>query len=98
MRVPDTRPSMAVLVSLLKPLMVPSVAAEMHLADRGDTATLPGTLESAARHLAMVEAAPSAELHAEMVADKGYHSREVLISLDHGPWKTRIAEPKCDGF
>src|ERR687883_2140457 len=35
------------------------VAAEMHSADRGDTATLPGTLEGAARHLAVVEAAPS---------------------------------------
>src|SRR3712207_831087 len=34
------------------------VAAEMHLADRGDTATLPDTLESATRHLAAVEAAP----------------------------------------
>src|SRR5215213_9360978 len=33
------------------------VAAEMHLADRGDTATLPDTLASAARHLAAVEAA-----------------------------------------
>ena len=74
------------------------VAAEMHFADRGDTATLPGTLESAARHLAAVEAAPSAEEPAEMVADKGYHSREVLKALDDGPWKTRIAEPKRDGF
>src|ERR687897_587497 len=39
------------------------VAAEIHLADQGDTATLPGTLESAARPLplAAVEAAPSAE-------------------------------------
>ena len=70
----------------------------MHLADRGDTATLPDTLESAARHLAAVEAAPSAEAPAEMVADKGYHSREVLKALDDGPWKTRIAEPKRDGF
>src|ERR671929_347827 len=52
------------------------VAAEMHFADRGDTATLPGTLESAARHLAAVETAPSAEAPAELVADKGYHSRE----------------------
>jgi len=42
------------------------VAAEMHLADRGDTATLPDTLESAARHLAAVEAAPSVEAPAEM--------------------------------
>src|SRR5215212_9399713 len=74
------------------------VAAEVHPADRGDTATLPGTLESAARHLAAVEAAPSAEEPAEMVADKGYHSREVLKALDDGPWKTRIAEPKRDGF
>ncbi len=29
---------------------------------------------------------------------KGYHSREPLKSLDDGPWKTRIAEPKRDGF
>ena len=74
------------------------VAAEMHPADQGDTTTLPDTLESAARHLAAVEAAPSAEAPAEMVADKGYHSRETLKSLDDGPWKTRIAEPKRDGF
>src|SRR4051794_13455463 len=33
-----------------------------------------------------------------MVADKGYHSRGVLKALDDGPWKTRIAEPKRDGF
>jgi hypothetical protein len=33
-----------------------------------------------------------------MVADKGYHSRETLKSFDDGPWKTRIAEPKRDGF
>src|SRR5215218_5576791 len=70
----------------------------MHLADRGDTATLPDTLESAARHLAAVDAAPSAEAPAEMVADEGYHSREVLKALADGPWKTRIAEPKRDGF
>ena len=65
----------------------------MHAADRGDTATLPDTLASAARHLGAVEAAP-----AELVADKGYHSRETLKALDDGAWKTRIAEPKRDGF
>jgi hypothetical protein len=32
------------------------------------------------------------------VADKGYHFRETLKALDDGPWKTRIAEPKRDGF
>jgi hypothetical protein len=35
---------------------------------------------------------------AELVADKGYHSRDTLKALDDGPWKTRIAEPKRDGF
>ena len=45
-------------------------AAEMHPADRGDTATLPGTLEGAGRRLAAVEAAPSPEAPAELVADK----------------------------
>jgi transposase len=74
------------------------VAAEMHAADRGDTATLPDTLASAARHLGAVEAAPSTEAPAELVADKGYHSRETLKALDDGQWKTRIAEPKRDGF
>jgi hypothetical protein len=47
------------------------VAAEMHPADRGDTATLPDAVESTARHLAAVETAPSAEAPAELVADKG---------------------------
>ncbi|WP_211211463.1 transposase [Elioraea tepidiphila] len=74
------------------------VAAEMHAADRGDTATLPDTLASAARHLDAVDAAPSIEAPAELVADKGYHSRATLKALDDGPWKTRIAEPKRDGF
>lgn len=74
------------------------VAAGMRPADRGDTATLPGTPESAARHPAAVEAAPTAEAPAEMVADKGYHSREALKSLDDGRWKTRIAEPRREGF
>ena len=32
------------------------------------------------------------------MADKGYHSREVLKALDDGPWKTRIAEPRREGF
>jgi hypothetical protein len=69
------------------------VAAEMHAADR-----LPGTLASAARHLGVIEAAPSPPAPAELVADKGYHSRETLKALDDGPWKTRIAEPKRCGF
>lgn len=74
------------------------VAAEMHAADRGDTTTLPDTLASAARHLGAAEAAPSPDAPAELVADKGYHSRGTLKALDDGAWKTRIAEPKRDGF
>jgi hypothetical protein len=74
------------------------LAAEVHAADRGDLATLPDALASAARHLGAVKAAPSTEAPAELVADKGSHSRETLKALDDGPWKTRIAEPKRDGF
>jgi transposase len=74
------------------------VAAEVHEADQGDTATLPGTLASATEHLAAVAAAPTPEAPAEMTADKGYHSRAGLKELEDGPWKSRIAEPRRDGF
>jgi transposase len=74
------------------------VAAEVHEADQGDTATLPGTLASAAEHLAAVGAAPTPEAPAEMIADKGYHSRAGLKELEDGPWKSRVAEPRRDGF
>src|SRR4028118_2090429 len=36
-------------------------AAEVHPASQGDTTTVPGTLASAAEHLAAVEAAPTPE-------------------------------------
>src|SRR5690349_1800213 len=74
------------------------VAAEVHEADQGDTATLPDTLASAAEHLAAVAAAPAPDAPAELVADKGYHSRAGLKELEDGPWKSRIAEPRRDGF
>jgi transposase len=70
------------------------VAAEMHAADQGDTTSLSGTLASAAEHLAAVEAAPTPEEPAELVADKGYHSRAGLKELEDGSWKSRIAEPR----
>jgi transposase len=70
------------------------VAAEIHPADRGDTASLPETLTAAEAHLAAVDAAPSPEDPAELVTDKGYHSREALKALDDGAWKSRIAEKK----
>ena len=74
------------------------VAAELHPADQGDTTTLPGTLASASAHLAAVEAAATPEAPAALIADKGYHSREGLKALDAGPWKSRISEPRRDGF
>jgi osmotically-inducible protein OsmY len=74
------------------------VAAEMHLADAGDTATLSGTLQAAQRNLASLGAAPSSEAPAECVADKGYHSRAVLKDLDGSPWRSRIAEPQRKSF
>jgi transposase len=48
------------------------VAAEIHPADRGDTTTLPGTLEAAEANLAAVDAAPTVNDPAELIADKGY--------------------------
>ena len=73
------------------------VAAEVHAADRGDTATLPETLEVAEANLAAVGAAPTPEDPAELVADKGYHSRDGLKDLEDGAWKSRIAEKKATG-
>jgi transposase len=73
------------------------VAAEVHPADRGDTATLPETLEAAEANLTAVDAAPRPENPAELVADKGYHSRDVLKNLEDGAWKSRIAEKKVKG-
>ena len=74
------------------------VAAALHPADQGDTTTIEGTLTAAEKNLAQVGAAPTNQEPGELVADKGYHSRAVLKSLDDGVWKTRIAEPKQPGF
>src|SRR3954453_471684 len=73
------------------------VAAEVHPADWGDTATLPETLAPAETNLAAVGAAPTPEGPAELVADKGYHSRDGLKDLGDGAWKSRIAEKKVAG-
>ena len=70
------------------------VAAPIRTADEGDTTTLPGTLEAAARNLAEVGLAPTQAEPCVLVGDKGYHSREGLKDLDGGVWKTRISEPE----
>jgi transposase len=73
------------------------VAAEVHAADEGDTATLPDTLGAAEANLAAVGAAPTPEDPAELVADKGYHSRDGLKDLEDGVWRSRIAEKRVAG-
>src|SRR5258708_1363409 len=74
------------------------VAAALHPADQGDTTTIEGTLSAAQKNLGQISAAPTKQKPSELVADKGYHSRAVLKTLDAGVWKTRIAEPKQSGF
>jgi transposase len=74
------------------------VGVEVHPADKGDTRTLGDTLETAQANLEQVGKGPSRAYQAELVADKGYHSRAVLKELDGGPWRTRIAEPKRNGL
>jgi hypothetical protein len=74
------------------------VAAPIHGADQGDTRTLPGTLEAAEENLEPVGMEPSPEDPAELVADKGYHSRGGLKDLEDGAWKSRISEPKSNGI
>jgi transposase len=73
------------------------LAAPVHHADRGDTKTLPDTLDKTAENLAAVSLAPTCEAPAEVVADKGYHSRDGLKELHDSAWKTRISEPAPPG-
>jgi transposase len=70
------------------------VAAAIHPADRGDTTTLDATLQAADRGLDAAGCAPTIDRPAELIADKGYHSRAVLKDLARAAWQSRIAEPK----
>ena len=74
------------------------IAAEIHPADQGDPTTLPETLTAAEANLAVLGTQPTPEDPAELVTDKGYHSREGLKQLDDSAWKTRIAEKKAPGL
>ena len=73
------------------------VAAEIHAGDAGDATTLPETLNAAEANLATVDARPTTEAPSELIADKGYHSRDGLKDLEDGVWKSRIAEKKVAG-
>ena len=74
------------------------VAAPIHAADTGDTTTVSTTLATAEANLAEVNLAPTKDDPAELITDKGYHSRQVVKDLDGGVWTTRIAEPERKKF
>jgi len=60
--------------------------------------TLSKTLTAAEAKLEAVDTEPTVVDPAECVADKEHHSRAVLKALDDSPRKTRISEPKQNGF
>ena len=68
-------------------------------ADRGDTSSLGETLDEAAEVLAAVLEDPEAaekiseRAMTELVADKGYHSNDVLIEQSENELRTYISEP-----
>lgn len=65
------------------------VAAEIHPADSGDTATLPQTLARA--EAAVKRANPEVDIQ-EVVADRGYHSGQVLADLHRQGYNSCIPE------
>ena len=71
------------------------VAAKIHLADLGDTQTLPGTLAHAEAMLDLIGAAPTPETWAELIADTGYHSRAGLKALEDSAWTTPLPKRRA---
>ncbi|NJN36796.1 MAG: transposase [Nitrospiraceae bacterium] len=74
------------------------VAVTLVPASAGDTATIEGTLDAAVQNLDNArEVAGDSQREGEpveAVADKGYHSKMVLLSLQQEGWRTYIAEPQ----
>jgi transposase len=74
------------------------LAVTLQPADRGDTASIEQTLEQAGENIVDVVASGSGEqiskeALSEIVADKGYHSNEVMTEHHHPGERTYIAEP-----
>lgn len=67
------------------------LAAEVHAADRADSATLVDTVLSAQIHLERAEAGVEIQ---EVVADKGYHKAQTLSTCAAAGWRTYIPEAK----
>ena len=74
------------------------VAVTIQGADQGDTATLPETLAEAVEQLDQVTDADGepVALAEEVVADKGCHSRAVVLELNRHGFRTYISEPDRD--
>jgi len=75
------------------------VAVTIQGANQGDTSTLEGTLEAAEQNLdkAREHAADESQMAdepEEIVADKGYHSKMVVLALECDGWRSYIAEPR----
>jgi len=66
------------------------VAITLQAADLGDTATIGVTLQQAQANAALI----NERAVEEVVADKGYHSNEVLIDLHKGGVRSYIPEPE----
>jgi len=70
------------------------VAVTIQGADKGDTHTLPETLAEAVEQLDQVtDADEPVGLADEVVADKGCHSRAVVLELSTNGFRTYISEP-----
>ncbi len=71
------------------------VAVTVQGADRGDTTTGPETLAEAVDQLEAVAATTDRPIAtgAEIVEDKGYHSREALRELQTNGFRTYVSEP-----
>lgn len=70
------------------------VAVTVQGADRGDTQTIHTTVMEACENLREVQdAGHDVEVMEELVADKGYHSNEVMESLDELGVRSYVSEP-----
>lgn len=84
------------------------VAAEVHAADQGDTATIESTLDTARKNIEAAKSCddddsdsgddpPTRTATISVVADKGYHKAELLKSLKRSGFRTYVAVPKANG-
>jgi transposase len=70
------------------------VAVTLQDADQGDTTTIIETVIAAAEQIEDAQAAvQTPQLLAEIIADKGYHSNQIMIELAAVGLRTYVAEP-----